>query len=90
MLGECAKLQYTDTKTPNQIALTGYLSAAGKVHTFDEKIPTNKNDDETTEPNRSSDKLQPVLWNHIKFGSQHLDEWGELFLMDSTDLHTTL
>lgn len=87
LLGECTKLQYHDTKTPNQIILTGYSHAAGELHIFDEKIPTNKNDDETTD---TADKLQSVLWDQIKLGSQHLDDWNGLFSMDNTELHTTM
>lgn len=90
MLGDGTKIQYQDIRAPNQITVTGYLSAAGKLHTFEEKIATNKNDDEINDSNRPADKLQSVLWNHIKLGSQHLDEWADLFSMNSTDLHTTI
>lgn len=90
MLGECAKLQYYEAKTSKGITLTGYLSAAGKLHAFQEKIPTNTNDGNTIDVNKPADKSQLVLWNQIKLGSQHLDEWSDLFSMNNAELHTTL
>lgn len=83
MLGECTNLQYHEAKTSKRTTLTGYLSVAGKLFTFQEKIPTNTNDDNTT------DKSQSVLWDQIKLGSQHLDEWSDLFSMNNVDLHKT-
>lgn len=91
LLGECTKLKYHEAKTSKRITLTGYLSAAGKLFPFEEKIPTITNDDEMIDSNESAtEKIQSVLWNQIKSGSQHLDDWSELFSINNSNLHTTL
>lgn len=91
MLGECTKLKCHEVKTSKRITLSGYLSAAGELFTFQEKIPINTNDVEMIDSNESAaDNVQTVLWNQMKLGSQHLDEWSDLFSMNNTDLHTTL
>lgn len=56
----------------------GYVATAGKLYPFQEKIAVDSK--QTDEPT--------TLWNHIKLGSQHLDEWNDLFSNDGTH-HTT-
>lgn len=90
LLGECTKLKFHEAKTSKRITLTGYSSAAGKLYPLEEKIPINTNDGDTVDVNKLADKTQSVLWNHIKLGSQHLDEWSDLFSTNNADLHTTL
>lgn len=91
LLDECTKMQYHESKTSKRIMLSGYSSVAGKLHTFQEKISINNTDGESAVSNKSTDdNTQAVLWNHIKLGSQHLDEWSELFSVNNADLHTTL
>lgn len=89
LLDECTKMQYHEAKTSKRIKLSGYLSAAGKLHTFQEKIPINANG-ESTDSNKPTDNTQAMLWNQVKLGSQHLDEWSELFAENNNDFHTTL
>lgn len=90
LLGECTKLKFQEAKTSKRITLIGYSSAAGKLYPLQEKIPIDANDGDPHDANTLADKTQSVLWNHIKLGSQHLDEWSELFSQNNADLHTTL
>lgn len=79
LLGECTKLRFHEIKTQNRTTLMGYIATADKLHPFQEKIST-----ETMQTDEST-----VLWNYIKLGSQHLDEWNDLFSTDNAH-HTTL
>lgn len=79
MLAECTKIRFHETRTHNRTTVMGYVASADKLRPFQEKIPfDSKETDERT-----------ILWNNIKLGSSHLDEWNDLFSNDSAH-HTTL
>ncbi|XP_055315629.1 uncharacterized protein LOC129575714 [Sitodiplosis mosellana] len=79
MLGECTKLRFHEIRTQNHTTLMGYVATADKLRPFQEKISADsKQIDETT-----------TLWNYIKLGSPHLDEWNDLFF-DEYGHHTSL
>lgn len=79
MLGECTKLRFHEIRTQNRTTLLGYIATGDKLHPFHEKISTeSKQIDEPT-----------TLWNYIKLGSQHLNDWNDLFANDSGH-YTTL
>lgn len=79
MLGQCTKLRFHEIRTQNWTTLQGYVAVDEKLHPFTEKISADsKQTDEAT-----------TLWNQIKLGSSHLDEWNDLFSNDGGH-HTTL
>lgn len=76
MLGECAKTRFMEVKTPSRSTIIGYVDAVNKLHTFQEKIPTDS---------KQIDR-QSLIWENIKLGSPYLDEWEDLFTNSNTDL----
>lgn len=61
----------------------GYVGASDGLHTFQEKIPI--------ESKQST--VKSILWDRIKLGSPHLNEWHDLFFGDhqheNSEHHTT-
>lgn len=79
MLGQCTKIRFHETKTPNRTTLIGYVNAVDKLVPFQEKLSA---DSKQTD-------VQTVLWEKIKLASSHLQEWDDLFTDDNSEHHTT-
>lgn len=51
----------------------GYVSGVDKLHSFQKKISIESKQTENT----------AMLWDYVKLGSQHVDEWNDLFINDN-------
>lgn len=78
MLGECLKIRFHEVKTHNRITLMGYASGVDKLHPFQKKISFDSKQTENTS----------LLWDYVKLGSKHLDEWKDLFTNDNAHRKT--